>query len=906
MLFPRPTIAIVAAALALVAGGRVRAESLAERLAAEDPRSLAAAAVGSGDAVRGAVVFHTAHLTCTKCHAAGAGESPLGPNLAGPRVGSDGPLSGAALTEHLVQSLLEPSKSIRPEYRAVTVLTTEGRSVSGLIARATAETVVLRDAAAGGKEIEIAGDDIDERTNLATSLMPAGLVNLLADRQQFLDLVKYLDEIARGGDDRAAALRPDPTLLAATGPADYERTIDHAGLIADWADATKAAEAFKRGEAIYGRVCANCHGTHAAPGSLPTALRFAEGKFKAGADPHAMYRTLTSGTGQMVAQSWMVPSQKYDVIHYLREAYLKDRNPSFYTAITADYLAGLPKGSSRGPEPSNIEPWRLHDYGTFLGAGIEVGGDGTNVARKGLAVRLDPGPGGIGRGGAWILYELDTLRAAAIWTGDGFIDWRGINFDGSHGTHPRVVGSVLAQTPALAGWADPVTGSFADPRPVGRDGKPYGPLPRSHARFRALHHAGDAVVLDYTVGDTRILESARLESRPGESSPSSNPLVTRIWSVAPHDRDLAVRVAAVGQGKTQTAAAIVGGPSATNDFHGWMDDVYRTNALIQGQPLRYSWTPHFNHRLAPEVAVTMPLWLDHFLKGGPALPETPLATLDLKAADGTPRLTVQPDGRWPAARCNIFYSVDPDPRARFWRSADVVRKGDSFTAALPLGSTGRPLFAFANVYHSLPEPVSMRLLPGNGDLVREVCLSSEIRSAAPAELAAAGVREQAVAVRAGNPSGSLLVDDFSRGWRDWYRLNVGNPVHWENWTRKITDPAWRGPDGASLAITLTMPKTNRLTVVVVENEWRGERGRRRTFTCTRDVPGSAEPQTLRLTPADFVPTDEKLGPLTSWEQLDVLGLRGFHPDEKPAQPPGWDGPLPEFKRIEWAAVQGVE
>ena len=74
--------------------------------------------------------------------------------------------------------------------------------------------------------------------------------------------------------------------------------------------------------------------------------------------------------------------------------------------------------------------------------------------------------------------------------------------------------------------------------------------------------------------------------------------------------------------------------SATNDFHGWMDDVYRTNALIPGQPLRYSWATHFNHRLTPEVAVTMPLWFDWILKDGPPLPETPATTLALDATDG--------------------------------------------------------------------------------------------------------------------------------------------------------------------------------------------------------------------------------------------------------------------------------
>jgi dienelactone hydrolase len=331
--------------------------------------------------------------------------------------------------------------------------------------------------------------------------------------------------------------------------------------------------------------------------------------------------------------------------------------------------------------------------------------------------------------------------------------------------------------------------------------------------------------------------------------------------------------------------------SATNDFHGWMDDVYRTNRLIPEQPLRYSWAPHFNHRLTPEVAVAMPLWLDWILKDGPSLPETPAATLAIAAADNVPRLTVRPDGRWPAARCEVFYSVDPDPRGRFWRSAEVTRAGDAFTVSLPLESARRPLFAFANVYHTLPEPVSMKALPGQGDLVREVCLSSELRSATPAELAAADLAEQ--------PVGGRLIDDFRHGWRDWYRLNPTNPVHWQNWTRKVTDPAWRGPAGSRLAVTLALPQTNRITVVLVENEWRPERGPRRTFTCTREILGQPEPQTLLFELADFTPTDESADTLESWAQLDQLGLCGSFPAARPAREPGWDGPLPEFLRVEW-------
>ncbi|MFM8984779.1 MAG: DUF6797 domain-containing protein, partial [Planctomycetia bacterium] len=481
---------------------------LAAALAAEDRAALVAEVAHAGDAWEGSNLFHTRHLTCTQCHVAGKGESPLGPNLAAMPEG----VPRERLVAHLIESLLDPSASIRPAYRGVTIVTDDGRSLSGIVARETDTEVVLRDAAAGGRETAVPKSAIDERVEATVSLMPAGLPNLLADRKQFVNLVRYLAEVAEGGADRAAKLAPDPNVFVQQAPPAYEADIDHAGFIADWQDPARAKAALERGGAIYDRVCANCHGTLDAPGSLPTALRFAEGKFKAGGDPHAMYRTLTNGAGLMVAQGWMVPSQKYDVIHYIRETYLKERNREWYTAITPDYLASLPAGKSRGPEPSTIEPWRMHDYGPFLAGTFEVGKGGGNLARKGLAVRLDPGAGGVSRGHAWILYELDTLRAAAFWTGEKFIDWAGINFDGRHGAHPRVAGDVQAALPTMPGWAAAGADSFADPRPRGRDGQPYGPLPRDHGRFRALHHAaargstpGDprsAVVLDYLVGET--------------------------------------------------------------------------------------------------------------------------------------------------------------------------------------------------------------------------------------------------------------------------------------------------------------------------------------------------------------------------------------------------------------------
>lgn len=331
--------------------------------------------------------------------------------------------------------------------------------------------------------------------------------------------------------------------------------------------------------------------------------------------------------------------------------------------------------------------------------------------------------------------------------------------------------------------------------------------------------------------------------------------------------------------------------SATNDHHGWMDDVYRTNALIPGQPTRYCWSPHLGHRLTPEVAVAMPLWLDQYLMGGPAVPETPATELTLATNGGIPEFRVTPQPAWPVARCDIYYSIDPDPRARFWRSAEVVRAGDVFTAKLPLHTLDAPLFAFANVYHTLPQPLSLARLPGHREPVRELCLSSLLHHRSRQEL-----REAKTATTANR---GTVIDDFRRGLRDWYQLNAGNLAHQQTWTRKLTDPLWRGPAGAKLIFTLTLPKTNRLTFVVQQNEWRSYRGKRSIFVCAREIPGSDRAQPLTLGLEDFVST---AGPLRSWDEVDQFGICATFSDRGTAapSPPAWHGPAAIFDRLEWS------
>lgn len=505
------------------------AQTLDEDLRREPLAQLVTDAQRSGDAQRGAVVFFQPHMACSKCHAVGETKTGgLGPDLAA--------LEKTISDEQLVESVLLPSKVIRKGFDAVVLTLEDGRQISGLLVEQSQDKVSIREVSRNGELSFLPRDAIESITPTGRSLMPDGQMNQLSSRQQFLDLIRYLMEIRNGGSKRAADLQPPATLITFTVP-EYEQKLDHTGLISTWNE-----QSLKRGEAIYNRVCVNCHGTKDKPGSLPISLKFAEGKFKNGHDPFAMYQTLTRGFGLMAAQTWMVPRQKYDVIHYVRETYLKPHNPTQYAAVDRTYLSRLPKGDTLGPEPSKIDTWAAMDYGPNLTHTYEVPGPRHNFAYKGIAIRLDSGAGGVSRGRHWMIFDEDTLRVAAAWSSSGgndnFINWHGIQFNGMHGTHPQIAGQVHFANSTGPGWADPRSGSFEDKqRVVGRDDRRYGPLPREWGRFHGLYQHGQQVVLKYSIGPTEVLES------PSVIATEHGPVFVRQFNIGPRDTDLFLQVA---------------------------------------------------------------------------------------------------------------------------------------------------------------------------------------------------------------------------------------------------------------------------------------------------------------------------------------------------------------------------
>lgn len=126
---------------------------------------------------------------CVGCHKLNNEGRELGPDLTKIEPAKH-------TTEHLLRSILEPSKEIADKYQSHTFVLGSGKVVTGMIvAESPSEIKLLVDPLAKGDPLVIAADDIEERKKSTTSIMPQGLLNKLT-REEILDLLAYV--FARG------------------------------------------------------------------------------------------------------------------------------------------------------------------------------------------------------------------------------------------------------------------------------------------------------------------------------------------------------------------------------------------------------------------------------------------------------------------------------------------------------------------------------------------------------------------------------------------------------------------------------------------------------------------------------------------------------------------------------------
>jgi putative membrane-bound dehydrogenase-like protein len=133
-----------------------------------------------GDKDRGRVLFKTHCSACHKVHTVG---HAVGPDLLALKNRS---------AEAILVAVLDPNRSIEDKYRSYTVHTVEGRSLAGVLASESSNSLTLK--IKDGKQQVILRRDIEELVSSGVSLMPEGMEKVLPQRPM-ADLLAYVTDL---------------------------------------------------------------------------------------------------------------------------------------------------------------------------------------------------------------------------------------------------------------------------------------------------------------------------------------------------------------------------------------------------------------------------------------------------------------------------------------------------------------------------------------------------------------------------------------------------------------------------------------------------------------------------------------------------------------------------------------
>jgi putative heme-binding domain-containing protein len=99
-------------------------------------------------------------------------------------------------TEHILQSIIDPSKVIDEKFQSYTFVLDSGKTITGMILEETgAEVKVVIDPLAKNRPTILKKDEIEFRKKSTVSIMPKGMVNKLS-KEEILDLIAFV--FARG------------------------------------------------------------------------------------------------------------------------------------------------------------------------------------------------------------------------------------------------------------------------------------------------------------------------------------------------------------------------------------------------------------------------------------------------------------------------------------------------------------------------------------------------------------------------------------------------------------------------------------------------------------------------------------------------------------------------------------
>jgi len=330
-----------------------------------------------------------------------------------------------------------------------------------------------------------------------------------------------------------------------------------------------------------------------------------------------------------------------------------------------------------------------------------------------------------------------------------------------------------------------------------------------------------------------------------------------------------------------------------NDFHGRINDLQKAIREIAAGEWRLTCSAHHNHQDTAEYQVAGLLWFDQYLKGTFVFPRTPETALDLKGSDGVPVFTTRPGVSKPILCVDIYYTQHgqkegekndhENTKNRFWRHVTGKRNGNTWTADLPVLSTDRPLWVYANVVYQLDKPVTGAGYYYSLYTAETFNVSSKMHIATPDQLEASGVRATL--------KPSLVIETFEGDWeKEWFTYK---PEDWARRTHKVYDEQWKAPADAKLAFDVRSAKPNRLVVGIDQ------------YAAEIQLAGHSRWERIVLMPTDF---RDATGAVTlKWTDIKELRLgaketlraRDNGKEQRLTLGADWQGAMPEFRNLRW-------
>ena len=338
--------------------------------------------------------------------------------------------------------------------------------------------------------------------------------------------------------------------------------------------------------------------------------------------------------------------------------------------------------------------------------------------------------------------------------------------------------------------------------------------------------------------------------------------------------------------------------SPANDFHGRINDLETAIGELNTKEWRVVCSPHHNHQDSAEYEVGTQVWFDHQLKRDSVVPQTPVTELVL-AKGRMPQLRIQPDSSREIVGVEVYFTQQgilqergkakddmSNTIHRFWKFIEPQKSktNGQWLAELPLFSTDRPLWVFANVHYRLAN-----LITGAGYYYGTYESDTFVLSSLPHIISSEKLKLSGSLVSSPR---TLLIEDFSGNWKkDWFSYQKKG---WGIRTNKLYEPSWSAPSpGARLSMEIMSAEENKM-VIWIDG-----------YGVELNLLGSNLWQRFSYSPADFKNSAGES--LPAWSGIRELRLDRT---EKLAVPKGnpskplhlgalWKGNPPTFRNLRW-------